>query len=139
MNDDNPSDIMVLENQVYNYPDFPEIIVYRQIFYPTNSTHKVLISKLVELGMDKSKYNYFILIADYTENIKRETAEMRSYAIEHIKAINFKHMYFVTGKNSILNTAIKFAIRASNIKSYSVHKTFDDALSHYKSHFLSKN
>jgi len=69
------------------------------------------------------------MLLDISESA-RPDAKTRRLINESLAAIatNVKHCGFFTGKNVIINTAIRFVMYGTGIKNYSVSKTREEAL-----------
>ena len=122
---ENSQIIYDLNSRVYLLSEFTNVVHFIQVPFPSMVSSQYMLSKLNEFCQ---QFEFVILLADYTENKKRESSEIRALANSYLLNLNIKHISFITGKNKILNAAISIAIKKTGIKSFSLHKNYAEAI-----------
>ncbi len=102
------------------------VILFKEIPIQTPFSVNIIFD---QINLLKDQVNDYIIVIDLTE-AKMPDVKVRRRIGERFTMLseNFKHVAFFTGKNGIINTAIKFVMYGINLKSYSVHKTKKEAL-----------
>ncbi len=106
----------------------PHIVYAKDLPIASPFTIKLMYDKFFEIA---ETYNKCGLIIDLSES-KMPSAETRRMAQNESKKIHdhdIIHMSFVTGKNVFFNTALKFMFNQSNPISFSIHTSYNQALS----------
>lgn len=113
------------ERNVWVHNHDENVLFYKEIPEPTKST---LTENFEQLSKLSKTYKKFFLIIDLSE-AERPSAEIRQHISEELKFFKEKviHLAIYTGQNFILNMAVTFTFRKVNLKSYSIHKTLEEA------------
>lgn len=112
-----------IQDRVSIYKD--DIILYHEMPVPSAYQLELFMKKLDKLTHDLGQYN---ILVDLRETSPPE-AELRAMLKEYFSQLRgLKHFAACTGKNFIINLSAKFVIASFGIKSYSIHKTFEQAL-----------
>lgn len=129
-NEDAPPEIIqAIKNRVFLIED--NIIVLDELQKVTPFSLNIVFTEMTELAKQLPKCAYLIDITDTTV----PNAEARRFINAQFQATlsNVKHVTFVTGKNFLINTAAKFVMYQTNLKSFSIDKTREDGISKIKS------
>jgi hypothetical protein len=118
-----PEEVQAIKDCVYVYK--PGIVMYKEL--PVQSIFQLDLfhEKLNDVG---SKLESYALLIDLIE-AKPPGAEIRT----RLKTLfgsqkNMRTAAAFTGKNFMLNVAAKFVLSGIGLKSFTVHKTLDEAL-----------
>ena len=103
-----------------------ELMQFKEVAYPNNFTVPLMFKKMKLLTEQNPNCNVLIDLttsgrpdAQTRHTINRCFAEIKD---------QINHVAYFTGKNFIINTAIRFIMYGSGQNSFSVHKTRDQAL-----------
>jgi len=124
----NEKEIDELADGIYMRKD--QILVYREIPIITIESLDVYFEKMGVLLEGKQDIN---MILDLTETI-RPGARIREYIKKRFAKYipQIKHVAVFTGKNLLINIALKFVFAGINFNSFSIHKTEEEALRRIK-------
>ena len=132
---------MILENKPYDTNASPEevalikqsvqmlndsTIIFKEVFFPNPFTIGITF---LEMGRLTSEHPGCCILIDLTD-AGRPDAESRKEIHKGFLVLqkNIKHVAYFTGKNFIINTAIKFVMYGTGVESFSVHKAKENAL-----------
>lgn len=107
-----------------------KILLYREISDMIQFSVKLMFNELLRLSNQFDSCGYLINLEE-TKVPDALTRRKISEAFDET-LINVKHVCFVTGRNFIINTAARFAIYQTNVKSFSIHKYEEEALKKLK-------
>jgi len=87
---------------------------------------RLVFAEMTKLSEDFTKCAYLVDVS----NTSIPDAETRGYINMEFKNTlhSVKHVAFVTGKNFIINTAARFVMFQTNLESFSINKTREEAL-----------
>ena len=102
------------------------IVLFKEAPIQTAFSVTVLFDQIASIAEPMEEYS---LLIDLTE-ANRPGAKARKVLNERLCNLgsNLKHVAYFTGKNFIINTAIKFVMYGTGSDSYSVHTKKEDAL-----------
>lgn len=103
------------------------IILIREIPVTSPSSIRLVLDQASALG---KQFDRFALLIDLTITNKPDS-ETRRVINERFAAIcnEVSHVSFVTGRNVIMNTILRFVMYRTNLNSYSVHKDQEEGYS----------
>jgi hypothetical protein len=118
-----PEEVQAIKDCIYLYK--PGVVMYRELPIQSIFQLDLFHEKLNDVG---SKLASYALLIDLIE-AKPPNAEIRT----RLKTLfgsqtNMRTAAVFTGKNFMLNVAAKFVLSGIGLKSFSVHKTLDEAL-----------
>ena len=121
--DSTPAEVQAIKDCVYLYQ--PGIVMYRELPIQSLFQLDLFHEKLNEVGSQLPSY---ALLIDLVE-AKPPNAEIRT----RLKTLfgsqkNMRTAAVFTGKNFMLNVAAKFVLSGIGLKSFTVHKTLQEAL-----------
>ena len=121
--DSTSEEVQAIRDRVYKYRD--GIVMYRELPIQSPFQLDIFQETLTEEGAGVPSYD---LLIDLTE-AQPPNAEIRS----RLKRLfgsqaNLRTAAVFTGKNFMLNVAAKFVLSGIGLKSFSVHKTLEQAL-----------
>lgn len=110
-----------------------KIILYDEIPIFSPFSIEIMFSEMTKLA---NQFNECAYIIDISET-QLPDAETRRILNKKFKETlnNVKHVAFVTGKNFIINTAAKFVMFQTNLDSFSINKTREEAVENIKKIF----
>jgi hypothetical protein len=118
-----PEEIAALKERVYVHS--PGVIMYREVPVMTLFQLGLFEEKLNELSAALDSY---ALIIDLTET-EAPSAPIRARLKElFVGQTKMRQTVVYTGKNFMLNVAAKFVLAQAGLRSFSVHKTREQAL-----------
>lgn len=120
-----PQIISAIENRVSQIGE--DIILFLELPRATPFSVKVVFEKITRLAEAMNNCAYLIDISD----AGLPTAVARRALNTQFQNCpqNVKHISFITEKNFIINTAVKFVMYQSNLDSFSISKTKEQAVS----------
>ncbi len=121
-----PEEIALLEERVKLLEE--GIIYYHEVPVQCPFSVNVLFDKVQRLAENINSRQCGLIIdvsdADHPNAPTRKVINQRFARICNI----IPHVAFITGKNAIMNTAIRFVLFGTNLKSYSVDNDVESAL-----------
>ena len=126
--DSTPEEIALLKERVFVYED--NIIFYDEIGVVCPFTINLFFQKAEDLA---EKYDQPGLIINVSNTVHPD-ALTRKVINQRFKMICDKvsHVAFITGKNILLNTTIRFVLFGTDLKSFSVNKNVSGAIANVK-------
>lgn len=103
-----------------------DVVLYEEV--PVQSTYQidVMFERLRELTRDLNKFFYVISLRDAGRPTINTRHHLKMRFLEFHERITHTAVY--TGKNFMLNVAIKFVFNGFGFDSYSVHRTVEQAM-----------
>jgi hypothetical protein len=121
--DSTPEEVQAIRDCIYLYK--PGVIMYRELPIQSIFHLDLFQEKLIEVGGALPPY---ALLIDLTA-ARPPNAEIRSRLKTLFSAQkNLRTAAVFTGKNFMLNVAAKFVLSGIGLKSFTVHKTLEEAL-----------
>jgi hypothetical protein len=121
--DSTEEEIEAIRGRVYLYKD--DIIMYKEIPAPSIFSLDLFFDNIKEIT---GTFSSFYMIIDLTE-AERPRADIRNHLKKRFPELkNLEHASVFTEKNFMLNIAAKFVMTGIGLKSFSVHKTLEEAL-----------
>jgi len=103
-----------------------KIVLLKEIPVVTPFSIDTLFAKMKEIS---SSFDACGFLIDLTDTGMPDAISRRQLNSQFKLALsNVKHVSFVTGKNFIINTAARFVMHQTNLKSYSVNKTLEEGV-----------
>jgi len=126
--DATPEEIEAIRDRVYIHEG--DIIYYDEVPVMTPFSTHILFDKMNELVTDLDQ---FAMIIDL-RNSQRPDALSRRAVNERFGKVSKKlyHAGFCTGKNILINTAVKFVLFRAKLKSYSINKSLEHTIAAIK-------
>ncbi len=126
--DSTPEEIAMLKERVYMYDE--NIIFYDEIPVVCPFNINLFFQKAEDLADELDQPGLIIDVSGVTH----PNAETRKVINKRFKMICDKvsHVAFVTGKNVLMNTTIRFVMFGTDLKSFSVHKNSVEAVAKIK-------
>lgn len=126
--DSSPEEISLLSNRVQIYQE--NILLYKEVYVTSPFTVNLLFDKLEYLIPEDYKPGILIDVsmADNPDAKSRKILNIRFKQIQD----KVSHVAFITNKNLIINTAIRFVMYGTDLKSFSVNQDYDRALKNLK-------
>jgi len=122
--DASPEIIKLIKSRVTIVED--NIILLKEIPTASPFSVKIIFDEIEKLS---SKFNTCGYLIDLNES-NIPDSETRQHINERFKnaVSNVQHVSFVTGKNFIINTAARFVMYQTKLKSFSICKTLDEGV-----------
>jgi len=123
--DSTPEEIQAILERVYILED--QIIVLHELPIVSQFSIELIFAKISKLATQFEKCAYLVDIS----SSRLPNAESRRVINNQFKDTlsNVKHVAFVSGKNFIINTAAKVVMFQTNLDSFSINKTREEAIS----------
>jgi len=121
---DSPVDTEEINSRVYMHN--PHIIYYNELKSPTPQTIEHAFAEVKRLAATKEKCG---LIIDIRNSDPPNAATRRTINASFSSICDMvNHVSFVSGKNIIVNTAAKFIMFQTNLKSFTINGTVEDGI-----------
>ncbi len=126
--DSTPEEIALLMERVFMYEE--KIIFYNEIPIVCPFSINLFFQKAEDLS---GNFDGCGLIIDVSNTVHPDASTRK--VINHRFTMicdKVSHVAFITGKNFLLNTTIRFVLFGTDLKSYSVNKNVDEAVVNIK-------
>jgi hypothetical protein len=121
--DSTPEEIQAIRARIYRYAD--KLIMYREVPVQSRFQLRHFEERLNEVSADM---DYYDLLIDLTA-AEPPNAEMRELLKKLFSAqTKLRKTAVFTGRNFMLNVAARFVLGMAGLRSFSVHKTQEEAL-----------
>lgn len=128
LEDSTPEEIQAIKDIITIYD--PQIIYYEELPCISPFTIGLAFDQVDLLGKELGLHG---LIVD-VRNTKRPDAKTRREINQRFGRLceNLSHVAFCTGKNFLVNTTIRFVMNQTNLESFSINKTKEEAIQSIK-------
>ena len=101
-----------------------DVIFFHELPVQNSFSVEISFDEVSKQALDMDSFDFIVDLTD----ANRPDAETRNQLNVQFNKLKEKlsHVYFVTGKNIFINTAIKFVMFGMGLKSYSVHRRIGD-------------
>ncbi|MEL6925602.1 MAG: hypothetical protein AAFO94_16275 [Bacteroidota bacterium] len=126
--DATPAEIQAIKESVFIYD--PKIVYVRELPVASSFSINLIFDQTLLLGEQLGDYGMLIDI----RNTARPDAKTRRAINQRFYKIceEVSHVAFCTGKNTLINTAAKFVMFQTNLESFSVNRTPEEAAASIK-------
>lgn len=117
-------EIQGIKDNVFQYT--PQIIYLDEIPVVSPFSIQLVFEQIETLGKQMGEHG---LIVDIRNTVRPDAITRRAINQEFTRLCeNFEHVSFCTGKNFLINTAARFVMYQTNLASFSVNKTVEEAV-----------
>jgi len=117
-------EIQAIKNRIFLHS--PEIIYYHELQIISPFSIKLAFEKVEELGAKMGAHG---LLIDIRNTVRPDAITRRVINQEFTRLCeNIAHVSFCSGKNFLINTAARFVMYQTNLDSFSVNKTIEEAV-----------
>jgi hypothetical protein len=105
-------------------------ILYEELRMPSVEDLNTAFNEMRRLLKEVNPRYIMVYVADSEKPDAETRYELKKRWLELKDVVD--HVAVVTGKNVVLNTAAQFIVRSMGLKSFSVHKTKEEALAAFE-------